>query len=195
MSTRFFRTAAEWRAWLARNHAREKDLLLGFYKKGSGRAGITYAQALDEALCFGWIDGVRRSLDAESYTIRFSPRRPRSIWSQVNQRHMARLIAARRVQPPGRAAYDARDEKRMKVYAFEREAAELAPAHRREFRANRKAWAFWSAQPPGYRKTLTWFVMGARKEETRQRRLEALIAACARGERLGLLNPPRTKKK
>jgi uncharacterized protein YdeI (YjbR/CyaY-like superfamily) len=194
MSPRFFRSAAEWHAWLARNHDREKELLLGFYKKDAGRPGITYAEALDEALCFGWIDGVRKGRDAASYTIRFSPRGPRSIWSQVNLRHMARLVAAGRVQPPGRAAYERRDEKRVKLYAFERDSAELTAAHRKRFRANKKAWAFWSAQPPGYRKTLSWYVIGARKDETRQRRLEALIAACARGERLGLLNPPRTKK-
>ena len=195
MSPRFFRTAAEWHAWLARNHGREKDLLLGFYKKDAGRAGITYAEALDEALCFGWIDGVRRSRDASSYTIRFSPRRPRSIWSQVNLRHMARLIAAGRVQPPGRAAYDARDEKRMKMYAFERGEAEMDAAQLTKVSATRKAWEFWSKQPPGYRKTITWWVIGAKKEETRQRRLKALVAACARGQRLGLLNPARAKAK
>jgi uncharacterized protein YdeI (YjbR/CyaY-like superfamily) len=195
MSPRFFRSQEEWRRWLGRNHDRQRELLLGFYKKGSGRGGITYQEALDEALCHGWIDGVRRSLDAESYTIRFTPRRARSIWSQVNLRRVAELAAAGRMQPSGRAAHERRDEKRTKLYSFEREAAELSAAQQKLFRARKKAWEFWNAQPPWYRKTVTWYVIGAKKEETRQRRLEAVIAACARGERIGLLNRARTKAK
>ena len=193
MSPRFFRTQEEWRRWLGKNHDRQGELLLGFYKKGSGRKGITYQEALDEALCYGWIDGVRKSLDAESYTIRFTPRRARSIWSQVNLRRVGELLAAGRMQPSGRAAHERRDEKRTKLYSFEREAAELSAAKQKRFRAQKKAWEFWNAQPPWYRKTVTWYVIGAKKEETRQRRLEAVIAACARGERLGLLNRTRTK--
>lgn len=191
MKPRFFRSPAELRRWLAAHHATETELVFGFYKKDSGRKGITYQEALDEALCYGWIDGVRRSRDAHSYTIRFTPRRPRSIWSQVNLKRVRELIDAGRMQRPGRAAYERRDEKLTRLYAFERESAALDAAQEKAFRANRAAWEFWNAQPPSYRKTVTWWVIGARKEETRRRRLEALIAACARGERVGLLTPRR----
>jgi uncharacterized protein YdeI (YjbR/CyaY-like superfamily) len=189
----YFRGPAELRRWLAANHARESELLVGFYKKDSGRGGISYQEALDEALCFGWIDGVRKGVDEARYTIRFTPRRRRSIWSQVNLRRMAQLLAAGRVQPPGRAAYEQRDEARTKRYAFEREQVALDPRQQKQFKANRKAWAFYQALPPSYRKTITWWVVQAKKEETRQRRLEALIASCARGER-DPLAPPRTAK-
>jgi uncharacterized protein YdeI (YjbR/CyaY-like superfamily) len=189
LAPRFFRSVAEFRRWLEANHARQPELLVGFYKKDSGRGGLTYAEALDEALCFGWIDGVRKSLGQDGYTIRFTPRRARSIWSQVNLRHMKRLLAAGRVRPPGRVAYEQRDEARTRRYAFERDAVAFDPAQRKAFASNRRAWAFFQAQPPSYRKTVTWWVVQARKEETQQRRLEALIACCARGERVPLLAP------
>jgi uncharacterized protein YdeI (YjbR/CyaY-like superfamily) len=186
---RFFRSAADLRRWLAAHHASEKELIIGFYKKDSGRVGITYSEALDEALCFGWIDGVRRSLDEKSYTNRFTPRRPRSNWSQVNMRRVRELIRMRRMRRPGLAAYERRDDSRTNRYSFERESAELAPGHRRVFRANRAAWKFFESQPPYYRRVVTWWVISARKEETRLRRLQALIACCARGERIPQLKP------
>ena len=185
----FFKSPADFRKWLEKHHATEQELLVGFYKKGSGKPSIDWPQSVDEALCFGWIDGVRKSLGQEGYTIRFTPRRARSIWSQVNLRHMKRLLAAGRVKPPGRAAYEQRDEARTRRYAFERDAVAFDPAQRKAFASNRQAWAFFQAQPPSYRKTVTWWVVQARKEETRQRRLEALIACCARGERVPLLAP------
>jgi uncharacterized protein YdeI (YjbR/CyaY-like superfamily) len=181
---RFFRSPAELRRWLTANHARARELMVGFNKKGSGRGGLTYAEALDEALCFGWIDGVRRSLDAERYTIRFTPRTKRSIWSQVNLRRVAELIADGRMRPPGRATYEQRDESRSKLYSFEREKAELDARQQKAFRANRKAWAYYSAQPPSYRQAVNWWVLSAKKEETRQRRLCALIDCSAQGERV-----------
>lgn len=189
MKPRFFRSAADLRRWLAAHHASEKELIIGFYKKDSGRVGITYSEALDEALCFGWIDGVRRSLDETSYTNRFTPRRPRSNWSQVNMRRVRELIRRGRMRPPGLAAYGRRDDSRTNRYSFERESAELAPGHRRAFRANRAAWKFFQAQPPYYRRLMAWWVISAKKEETRQRRLQALMASSARGERVPMVKP------
>jgi uncharacterized protein YdeI (YjbR/CyaY-like superfamily) len=182
MAARFFRSGAELRRWLSANHAKQRELLIGFYKKDSGRGGLTYQQALDEALCFGWIDGIRRSHDVHSYTIRFTPRRKRSIWSQVNLRHMKRLLAAGRVKPPGRAAYEAREEARTRRYSFENDPRRFTPAEARRFRANRKAWQFFQSLRPSQRNGFTWWVVSAKKEDTRRRRLEALIATCARGE-------------
>lgn len=184
MKPRFFRSGDELRRWLAARHGTEAELLVGFHKKESGRGGMTYPQALDEALCFGWIDGVRRGLDAESYTIRFTPRKARSNWSQVNLRRVRELIAAGRMRPPGLAAYERRDDSRTNRYSFERESAELAPQHQKAFRANRQAWRFFQSQPPYYRRVVAWWVISARKEETRRRRLDALIASSARGERV-----------
>ena len=192
MAVRFFRSAAEFRRWLAARHAREAELVVVFYKKESGRGGLTYPQALDEALCFGWIDGIRRSRDAESYTIRFTPRQKRSIWSQVNLRHMKRLLAGGRVRPAGRAAYEQRDEARMKRYSFEREAADFAPAEAKRFRANREAWAFFQSLRPTHRQGFTWWVVSAKRDETRRRRMDALIATCARRE-FDPLRLPRTR--
>jgi len=184
MEPRFFRSAADLRRWLTAKHAKESEVLVGLYKKGSGRKGITYPEALDEALCFGWIDGVRRSLDEESYTIRFTPRKKRSIWSQVNLKRMKELLEAKRVQPPGRAAYEQRDESRAMLYSFERQTAELDARQQKAFRAHREAWAFYQAQPPSYRQAVNWWVIGAKKDETRQRRLTSLIECSARGERI-----------
>lgn len=193
MKPRFFRTAAALRRWLSANHARKAELFIGFYKKGSGRRGITYQEALDEALCYGWIDGVRRSVDAESYTNRFTPRKPRSNWSQVNLRRVAELIEAGRMAPPGLAAYERRDPSRVNRYSFERETAELAPAQRKAFRARPEAWRFFQAQPPYYRRLTAFWVISAKKEETRQRRLTALIESSARGQRVPLVKPAKAR--
>jgi uncharacterized protein YdeI (YjbR/CyaY-like superfamily) len=192
VAARFFRSVADFRRWLAARHARESELLVGFHKKDSGRGGLTYPQALDEALCFGWIDGLRRSLGKDGYTIRFTPRKRGSIWSQVNLRHMERLLAAGRVKPPGRAAYEGRDEARTRRYSFEQDAFDFGPAEAKRFRANRKGWAFFQALRPSYRKALTWWVISAKKDDTRRRRLDALIASCARGE-FDPMRPPKTQ--
>jgi uncharacterized protein YdeI (YjbR/CyaY-like superfamily) len=184
---KFFKTPAEFHAWLAKNH-NSTELLVGFHKKGSGKKSITYAEALDEALCFGWIDGVRKSIDETSYTIRFTPRKPKSIWSNINVGHVERLKKAGRMLPSGLAAYALREDKRTGIYAFENRPKELSPEYQKQFKANKKAWQFFTAQPPYYTKVCSFWVMSAKKEETRLRRLNQLIEVSGKGERLGLLN-------
>jgi uncharacterized protein YdeI (YjbR/CyaY-like superfamily) len=177
----FFKTAAQFRKWLAKNHASAPELVAGFYKRDSGRGGITYPEALDEALCYGWIDGVRRRVDGESFAIRFTPRRPRSIWSAVNLRHIERLKKDGRLAPPGLAAFAARDPKRSGLYSFENRPRGLAPEYEKRFKANPHAWAYWQSRPPSYQRTACFWVMSAKKEETRERRLGELIASSAQG--------------
>ena len=189
MKARFFATPLQFHTWLARNHDSEKEILVGFHKKTSGKKSITYGEALDEALCFGWIDGVRKSLNDDSYTIRFTPRRAKSIWSLVNVRHIERLQKEGRMQPSGVAAFDARDPKRTGIYAFENRPRELSPEFQKMLRGNSKAWKFFEAQPPFYKRTIAFWVMGAKKAETQMRRLKRLIDCSARGERVGILEP------
>jgi uncharacterized protein YdeI (YjbR/CyaY-like superfamily) len=185
----FFPTPADFRRWLQKHHGTEQELWVGFHKKSTGRPSITWPESVDEALCFGWIDGLRKNVDAERYMIRFTPRRKGSIWSAVNTRRMAELMRARRVRAAGRKAFEARDTKKTNAYSFERAAATLEPAHEARFKANRAAWTFFQAQPPGYRKIAAWFVMSAKQDATRLRRLDILIATSAAGERLGLGRP------
>jgi uncharacterized protein YdeI (YjbR/CyaY-like superfamily) len=184
----FFATPSEFRRWLRAHHRTATEVLVGFYKKGSGRPSMTWPESVDEALCFGWIDGVRRAVDAERYTIRFTPRKAVSTWSLVNIRKAEALILARRMKPAGLRAFDARDAKKSGIYSFEqREHATLDAAAEARFKANRAAWEFFQSQPPGYRKVVTFWVMSAKREETRARRLETLIADSAAGRRIGLL--------
>lgn len=181
----FFASGAEFRAWLERHHATAKELWVGFRKKSSGLGGMTYQEAVLEALCFGWIDGIIRSRDATSYMHRFTPRKPTSTWSKINVAHVERLTAAGRMQPAGLAAFAAREAKRTGVYSFERsETPELPPDFARRLRANRKAWAFFSAQPPGYQRLAFHRVLFPKQLATRERWLERLIAASAAGRRL-----------
>jgi uncharacterized protein YdeI (YjbR/CyaY-like superfamily) len=187
MKPRFFPTPAQFRQWLERNYERETELLVGFHKKSSGKKSITYNEALDEALSFGWIDGVRKNLDETSYTIRFTPRKPRSIWSNVNVNHVERLIKEGRMHAAGLDAYERRDPKRTGIYAFENRPREFAPEYEKKFRANRTAWKFFEQQPPGYKRTIIFWVMSAKQEETRMRRLERLISDSEKGVRVGLL--------
>ena len=186
----FFKSPADLRAWLAKHHDSVPVLLIGFYKKQSNRGGITYSEALDQALCFGWIDGVRKSVDDVSYTIRFTPRKPKSNWSAVNVKRFGELKKLGLVQPPGDAAFAVCDPKKAKQYSYERETSALDAAHERQFRANAKAWAFFQAQPPGYRKVASFYVVSAKQEATRLRRLERLIADSEAGRRIGLLQRP-----
>jgi uncharacterized protein YdeI (YjbR/CyaY-like superfamily) len=185
-----FASAARFRAWLRSSHSRRTELLVGFNSAASGKGGMTYPEALDEALCFGWIDGVRRRAGAHGYTIRFSPRRPRSTWSLVNVRHAGRLIAEGRMQAPGLKAFESREAKRTGIYSFERRPKELPGHLASEFRRNGAAWAHWAAQPPGYRRTATFWVVSAVREQTRMGRLSRLIASHALCRRIGLLSPP-----
>jgi uncharacterized protein YdeI (YjbR/CyaY-like superfamily) len=160
------------------------------HKTHAADRGITYTQALDEALCFGWIDGVRRSVGADTFSVRFSPRKSRSTWSRVNVAHVERLIQAGRMTKPGLAAFAARDDRRTGVYSFEQRRVTLSPAYAREFRANAAAWAFFQQQPPWYRRTSIHWVMSAKREETRVRRLATLIAHSARRKAI----PPLARK-
>ena len=187
MKPRFFSSPDLFRQWLERNHDSQTELLIGFHKKASGKKSVTYAEALDEALCFGWIDGVRKNLDETSYTIRFTPRKPRSIWSNVNVNHVERLTKEGRMQPPGLEAYNRRDPKRTGIYAFENRPREFAPAYEKTFRQNKKAWKFFEELPPSLKRTLIFWVMGAKKEETQLKRLNKLIESSEKGVRLGLL--------
>ena len=192
---RFFRTPAELRRWLESNHARKTELQIGFYKKSSGKEGITYKEALDEALCFGWIDGITRGIDDERWTIRFTPRTRTSIWSMVNTKRAKELIALGRMAPAGFRAFEARDPRKTKSYSYEQHAAELDPKQLKRLRANRTAWTFFSAQAPSYRRAATWWVRSAVREETKARRLDALIAHSARGERIPAFVSPKNRPK
>lgn len=188
MEPTFFAAPEAFRAWLEQHHADAKELLVGFHKVGSGRPSITWPQAVDEALCYGWIDGVRRRVDDTSYTIRFTPRKPRSIWSTVNINRVAELTEQGRVRPAGLAAFEKRVEARSSVYAYEqRDNATLDPADEQQFRANESAWAFFEAQPPSYRRTALWWVISAKKDETRRKRLATLIDDSAHGRTLAQL--------
>jgi uncharacterized protein YdeI (YjbR/CyaY-like superfamily) len=189
MKATFFATPADFRKWLEKNHDKRPELLVGFYKQGSGKPSMTWPESVDEALCFGWIDGIRRTIDDESYSIRFTPRRAHSIWSNVNTKRVAELTKQGRMHPSGVEAFKARDPKRSGIYSFEQREKnkKLGAAYEAKFRANRKAWAFFEAQPPGYQRLGSLWVMSAKKEDTKLRRLAALIADSAAGRRIGPL--------
>jgi uncharacterized protein YdeI (YjbR/CyaY-like superfamily) len=179
-----FQTPAAFREWLEENHGELTEIWVRFYKVKSGKGGMVYAQALDEALCYGWIDGIVRSLDEESYVQRFTPRRKGSTWSAINIEKVKGLEAAGRMRPSGRAAFERRDEAKSLRYSFERQEVKFPPAYERKLRASGKAWKFFSAQPPSYRRAATWWVISAKKDETRERRLLKLVAKCEAGERM-----------
>ena len=188
----FFETPTKFRKWLDRNHASVQELWVGFYKRDSGRASITWPEAVDEALCYGWIDGVRKSIDDVSYTIRFTPRKPKSIRSLVNIRRVNELTKVGRMMPRGLAAFETRDEERAKKYSYENRPRALGDPYEKKFQAKKKAWEFFQAQPPWYRRTSSFWVISAKQEETRLRRLEQLIACSAKGEWLpGLISKKR----
>jgi uncharacterized protein YdeI (YjbR/CyaY-like superfamily) len=168
-------------------------LLVGFYNKESGKGGLTYPQALDEALCFGWIDGVRRNVDASSYSIRFTPRKPSSNWSEVNTKRMHELIADERVHASGLSAFEKRDPEKTKQYSYEERHRDLAEPFAQRLREDEKAWAYLESQPPGYRRLAGWFVMSAKKDETRWKRLAQLIECCQEGKRLDQTLPGKRK--
>ena len=174
---------------MRRNHATANELLIGFYKKATGKPSITYHEALDEALCFGWIDGVRRSRDAESYEQRFTPRKPRSYWSLVNIGRAKALIKAKRMKPAGLRTFEKRDEVHAKRYSNEQKTVAFDEVREKRFRQNAAAWEFFQAQPPGYRRVMTHRVMSAKREETREKRLDQLIAVSAQARRIDLLKP------
>jgi len=184
MQPKFFTSPEQFRQWLERNHNSATELLIGFHKKASGKKSITYAEALDEALCFGWIDGVRRSLNETSYVQRFTPRKPRSIWSNINVKHVERLKKAGRMHSAGLEAYARRDPKLTGIYSFENRPRELDPEYEKTFRQNKAAWKFFQEQPPSYKRLMIFRTMSAKKEETRLRRLKQLIEYSEKGVRL-----------
>lgn len=184
MKPTYFRTSAELRRWFAKNHAGAAELLVGFHKAGSGTLGITWPESVDEALCVGWIDGVRKRVDDRRYTIRFTPRRAGSIWSAVNIRRVAVLTEAGRMKAPGLAAFAARVAKKSAVYAYEQEHQELDPDSLRVLRRDKSAWKYFDALPRWYRHRVSWWVMSAKRSETRASRLAKLVEACAEGRRL-----------
>ena len=184
---KFFKTPQALRTWFLKYAANKTELWAGFYKVDSGKKGISYKEAVDEALCFGWIDGIRKKVDEESYANRFTPRKKNSVWSNVNTKRVQELIDEGRMQEQGLKAFEARDEKRAGLYSFENE-LQLTPAFIRKFRANKKAWAHFSSRPPGYKRTSIHWVMSAKQETTRQRRLGILIANSENGRPIPLLD-------
>jgi len=187
MKPTFFKSPADFRKWFEKNHAKAQELLVGFYKKGSGKPSITWPESVDQALCFGWIDGIRKSIDDISYTIRFTPRKPRSIWSAINIKRVEELIKLGLMKPAGLEAFQKRNEERSGVYSFEQKNHKLDGAYEKKFRANKKAWTFFQSQPPWYQRTSIWWVMSAKKEETRLKRLATLIDDSAHGRTIAPL--------
>ena len=183
MTPRYFKTPAEFRRWLAAHHATERELLVGFYRKASGKPGIRYKDAVDAALCFGWIDGIKRKVDEARYTHRFTPRKAGSTWSLINANRVKELIAAKRMAKPGLEAWERRDPKKTGIYSFENRPKAFDAALEREFRKQPAAWTFFRAQPPGYQRLMTFVVMSAKQQETRLRRLAVLISKSAEGKR------------
>ncbi len=184
MEPTFFAVPTDLRKWFRRHHATANELWVGLYKKHTGRPSITWPESVDEALCVGWIDGIRKSIDAESYMIRFTPRRRGSFWSAVNIRRAKMLTKERRMQPAGLAAFAARIERKSGIYSYEQRSEQLPELYESMLRNNSAAWKFFQAQPPSYRKTIGWWIVSAKQEETRRKRLEKLIAKSAAGKRL-----------
>jgi len=180
----FFRSASDFRRWLEKHHETAPEAWVGFYKKGSGKQGITYAEAVDQALCYGWIDGIKKRVDENGHTHRFSPRQSKSAWSTINIKRAENLKRLGFMQPRGLEAFEKRDPARSGIYSFENRPRRFAPALDRRFRASKKAWAFFQAQPPGYRRLMIFLVMSAKQDETKERRLARLIEASANQTRL-----------
>ena len=185
MKPRFFATPAAFRAWLEKNHAKEKELLVGFYKRESGKPSMTWPESVDEALCFGWIDGVRKRIDDVSYTIRFTPRRKGSIWSRINVDKVEALKKAGKMTPAGLEAYSWRTQAKTQIYAYEQRGSDFPGEYEDRLRANKKAWEFFSSQAPWYQRNVKHWVSSAKREETREKRLKDLIASSAAGKRAG----------
>ncbi len=182
LKPKFFKSPSDFRKWLAAHHANAKELLVGFYKKGTGKQSITWPESVDEALCFGWIDGIRRRIDDDSYSIRFTPRKTSSTWSAVNIGQAKELIREGRMTRAGEKAFAARKENRSGIYSYEQRSAELIEPYAGKLRRNKAALKFFASQPPSYRKAANWWVISAKQEETRLRRLEKLIRLSAAGQ-------------
>jgi uncharacterized protein YdeI (YjbR/CyaY-like superfamily) len=190
----FFATPAEFRAWLEEHHETATELLVGYHRKATGKPSMSWEESVEQALCFGWIDGIRRSLGDEAYTIRFTPRKPRSTWSAVNVAKVEELKRRGLMRPAGLRAYELRTEERTGIYSYERlEAAAFSPEQEARFRANEAAWEWFQSRPPSYRRPATHWVVSAKREDTRRRRLETLIACSAEGRKVPPLARPGEK--
>lgn len=187
MPIRFFKTQAEFRKWLEANHDKRAELWLGLRKKASGLPSVTYKEAVDEALCFGWIDGLKKSIDEKSYKIRLSPRRPQSIWSQINLKRAAELKQLGLMKQPGLRAFIDRDPRNSGRYSFENAPREFSRGYQQRFKQNKQAWEFFQTLPPYSKRTAVFWITSAKKEETRLRRLQTLIEKCERSERPSIL--------
>lgn len=184
----FFPTPADFRKWLAEYHNSEKELLVGFYKVGCGKPSITWSQSVDEALCFGWIDGIRKNIDKDSYSIRSTPRKVNSIWSTININKVAELTRQGLMHPAGLAAYSKRSEAKSAIYSYEKPPVVFAVEYEQLLKANKGAWTYFQSQPASYRNPVTHWVMSAKQEKTRQKRLHELIADCVAGRKIKSLS-------
>jgi uncharacterized protein YdeI (YjbR/CyaY-like superfamily) len=196
MKPLFFATAAAWRRWLAGHHKSHSEVWVGLHKKKSGRASITWPEAVDEALCFGWIDGIRKNLDEHSYVIRFTPRRAASKWSNINVRRVRELIRIGRMRQSGLDAFRRRTSDKTGTYSFEqRKTPTLPPSYVHQLKANEKAWTFFRAQPPWYQRTAAWWIISTKRDDTKLRRLATLIEDSAHGRTIApLTRPPKSTK-
>jgi uncharacterized protein YdeI (YjbR/CyaY-like superfamily) len=186
MSTKskFFRTPSDFQKWPEKNHSTIGELWVGFYRRNSRNQSITWPESVDEALCFGWIDGIRKRIDEISYKIRFTPRRRGSIWSAINIKRAQELKKETRMWSAGSKAFAARVENKSGVYSYEQRRSELDEPSGKKLKKNKAAWDFFQAQPPSYRKMISWWIVSAKKEETRSQRLKKLMTASAKGKRL-----------
>jgi uncharacterized protein YdeI (YjbR/CyaY-like superfamily) len=184
MKVTYFKSPVDFRKWLETHGATAEELWVGFYKKSTGKPSITWPESVDQALCFGWIDGLRKTIDETSYKIRFSPRRRSSIWSAINIKRAGELIEEGLMRPAGLTAFEARKENRSGIYSYEQRPSNLDGLYEKEFKKNKPAWEFFQNQPPSYRKKLIWWVVSAKTEETRLKRLAKLIEDSAQGRRL-----------
>lgn len=192
MKPKFFKSPPDFRKWLAKNHTSASELLVGFYKKDSGKPSITWPESVDQALCFGWIDGIRRRIDDVSYSIRFTPRKKISTWSVVNIKRAQELIEEGLMQGSGLKAFEARKEYRSGIYSYEQRSPELPPEYHKLLKKNRAALEFLDGQSASYRKAANWYVLSAKREETRLKRLNHVIESSAKGESISHLLRTRT---
>jgi uncharacterized protein YdeI (YjbR/CyaY-like superfamily) len=184
LKPQFFQTPADFRTWLEKNHATATELCVGFYKKDSGKPSITWPESVDQALCFGWIDGIRKRVDKSSYQIRFTPRRRGSIWSAINIKRATELVRQKQMRPAGIKAFAARIENKSGIYSYEQRSIELNEPYSKQLKKNKPAWNFFRTQPPSYRKMIGWWIISAKREETRMARLAKLVSESAKGKRL-----------
>jgi uncharacterized protein YdeI (YjbR/CyaY-like superfamily) len=184
MKPTFFKGQNELRKWFEKNHHKEKEIWVGFYKKDSGKANYSWSQSVDQALCFGWIDGIRKSIDENSYMIRFTPRNPKSNWSTINIKKIKELTKLGLMDPAGVEAYKKREDKRSEVYSFEQDNVKLSKKYELIFKSSKKAWKFFQSLPPSTKKPSIWWVMSAKKEETKLRRLDILIKSSEKEEKI-----------